>query len=97
MWGHLTLKRSIGIGSIVLDLIGEPLIRSRTSFSLRTVNSVREEVARGSGNRVWLVVTHGCEGSDCWIFSTLSLKNVTKSLARFVGESWEVRTGMEFL
>ena len=63
--GILNLKRSTGIGLIVLDLIGEPLIRSRTSFSLRMVNSVKEDDASGSGNRVWLVVMQGCEVSDC--------------------------------
>ena len=63
--GLLKLNRSTGIGSIVLDLIWEPLIRSRTSFSLGTVNAVKENVARGSWNIVWLVVTHGCGGSDC--------------------------------
>ena len=70
----LSSKRSTGMGSIVLDLIGEPLISSRTSFSLRTENSVRDEVAWGSRKRVWLVVPLGWEGRGSCIFSTLSLK-----------------------
>ena len=47
--GMLSLKMLTGMGSIVLDLIRELEISSSTSFSLRTVNSVMDGVAQGSG------------------------------------------------
>ena len=44
---------------------------SSTSFSVRTVNSVMDEVMHGSGKRVWLVVTLGWKDNDFWIVETV--------------------------
>ena len=43
--GMLSLKMSTGMGSIALDLIGEPEISSSTFFSVRTVNLDMDEAA----------------------------------------------------
>ncbi len=61
----LNLNRSTGMGSIALDM--GPEISSSTSFSVRTANSVMDEIAQGSGKRAWLVGTLGWEDRDFWM------------------------------
>ena len=47
----------------------------------------RDETARVSGMRIWLVLMLGWEDRHFLIVDTLSLKKVMKSFARVVGES----------